>query len=106
MLRDRIARDLPDWSLEVPGYHALLGLYAFGLEETGDYRLAERYGREAIALQPADAWAQHAVAHVLGMPGRREDGMSWMRGHPAWPQDSMQAGHHWWPPALHHIELT
>ncbi|WP_278401907.1 tetratricopeptide repeat protein [Stutzerimonas kunmingensis] len=105
MLRDRIARVLPDWSLEVPGYHALLGLYAFGLEETGDYRLAERYGREAIALQPDDAWAQHAVAHVLEMQGRREEGIAWMRGNPAWQQDSMLAVHNWWHLSLHHIEL-
>lgn len=105
MLRDRIARVLPDWSLELPGYHALLGLYAFGLEETGDYRLAERYGREAIALQPDDAWAQHAVAHVLEMQGRREEGIAWMRGNPAWQQDSMLAVHNWWHLALHHIEL-
>jgi len=105
MLRDRIARVLPDWSLEVPGYHALLGLYAFGLEETGDYRLAERYGREAIALQPEDDWAQHAVAHVLEMQGRREEGIAWMRGNPAWQQDSMLAVHNWWHLALHHIEL-
>jgi len=105
MLRDRIARVLPDWSPEVPGYHALLGLYAFGLEETGDYRLAERYGREAIALQPDDAWAQHAVAHVLEMQGRREEGIAWMRGNPAWQQDSMLAVHNWWHLSLHHIEL-
>lgn len=105
MLRDRIARVLQDWSLEVPGYHALLGLYAFGLEESGDYRLAERYGREAIALQPADAWAQHAVAHVLEMQGRREEGIAWMRGNSAWQQDSMLAVHNWWHLALHHIEL-
>ncbi|WP_313523940.1 tetratricopeptide repeat protein [Stutzerimonas kunmingensis] len=105
MLRDRIARVLPDWSLEVPGYHALLGLYALGLEECGDYRLAERYGREAIALQPDDAWAQHAVAHVLEMQGRREEGIAWMRGNPAWQQDSMLAVHNWWHLALHHIEL-
>ena len=105
MLRDRIARVLPDWSLEVPGYHALLGLYAFGLEETGDYRLAERYGREAIALQPDDAWAQHAVAHVLEMQGRREEGIAWMRGNPAWQQDSMLAVHNWWHLALFHLEL-
>ncbi|MCQ3971687.1 hypothetical protein, partial [Klebsiella pneumoniae] len=93
-------RALPDWSLEVPGYHALLGLYAFGLEETGDYRLAERLGREAVALQPDDAWAQHAVAHVLEMQGRREEGIAWMRGNPAWQQDSMLAVHTWWHLAL------
>lgn len=105
MLRDRIARVLPDWSLEVPGYHALLGLYAFGLEESGDYRLAERLGREAVALQPDDAWAQHAVAHVLEMQGRREEGIAWMRGNPAWQQDSMLAVHNWWHLALHHLEM-
>lgn len=105
MLRDRIARVLPDWSLEMPGYHALLGLYAFGLEESGDYRLAERLGREAVALQPDDAWAQHAVAHVLEMQGRREEGIAWMRGNPAWQQDSMLAVHNWWHLALHHLEM-
>ncbi|GAB6390156.1 tetratricopeptide repeat protein [Stutzerimonas marianensis] len=105
MLRDRIARVRPDWSPEVPGYHALLGLYAFGLEETGDYRLAERLGREAVALQPDDAWAQHAVAHVLEMQGRREEGIAWMRGNPAWQQDSMLAVHNWWHLALHYLEM-
>ena len=41
MLRDRIARALPAWSPGVPGYHAMLGMHAFGLEETGDYAAAE-----------------------------------------------------------------
>lgn len=104
MLRDRIARVLPDWSMAIPGYHALLGMYAFGLEETGDYRLGERFGREAIALQPDDAWAQHAVAHVLEMQDRREEGIAWMRGNPAWQQDSMLAVHNWWHLALHYLE--
>lgn len=104
MLRDRIARVLPDWAPEMPGYHALLGLYAFGLEETGDYRLAERFGRQAIALEPGDAWAQHAVAHVLEMQGRREEGIAWMRGNPAWQQNNMLAVHNWWHLALHYLE--
>ena len=37
MLRDRIARALPAWSADMPGYHAMLGMQAFGLEEIGDY---------------------------------------------------------------------
>ncbi len=37
LLRDRIARVLPHWSSEVPGYGYVLGMHAFGLEETGDY---------------------------------------------------------------------
>jgi len=104
MLRDRIARVVPDWSPAVPGYHALLGMYAFGLEETGDYQRGERIGREAVSLQPDDAWAQHAVAHVLEMQGRREEGIAWMRGNPAWQQDSMLAVHNWWHLALHYLE--
>ena len=42
MLRDRIARALPAWSAAMPGYHAMLGMHAFGLEEIGDYGRAER----------------------------------------------------------------
>ena len=38
MLRDRIPRALPAWSPGMPEHHAVLGMYAFGLEETSDYR--------------------------------------------------------------------
>ncbi|MCW7540431.1 tetratricopeptide repeat protein [Aquabacterium sp. A7-Y] len=104
MLRDRIARAFPEWSPSLPGYHAVLGMYAFGLEETGDYPRAERLGREAVALEAADAWAQHAVAHVMEMQGRRDEGIAWMRGNPAWQRDSFLAVHNWWHLALYHLE--
>ncbi len=52
MLRDRIARALPAWSRSIPGYHAILGMHAFGLEETGDYVQAERQGRRSVELEP------------------------------------------------------
>jgi hypothetical protein len=77
-LRDRIARALPQWSTQLPGYSYLLGMHAFGLEECGDYARAEDSGRRAVALQPRDAWAHHAVAHVMEMQGRAEDGLGWM----------------------------
>src|SRR5690606_27809585 len=32
-LRDRLARVLPKWSADLPGYSILLGMHAFGLEE-------------------------------------------------------------------------
>src|SRR5918992_2105298 len=47
-LRDRIARVLPKWSPEMPGYSILLGMYAFGLEECGDYARADEQGRRAL----------------------------------------------------------
>ncbi|MFP5407523.1 MAG: tetratricopeptide repeat protein, partial [Gammaproteobacteria bacterium] len=78
MLRDRIARALAAWSREIPGYHALLGMHAFGLEETGDYEQAERQGRRSVELEPRDSWAWHAVAHTMEMRNRARDGIAWL----------------------------
>jgi len=103
MLRDRLARVMPHWSAGMPGWHAVLGMYAFGLEETGDFATAERLGRQAVALEPRDAWAQHAVAHVLEMQGRRDEGIEWMRGNTGWQTDNFLAVHNWWHLALHHL---
>jgi tetratricopeptide (TPR) repeat protein len=106
MLRDRIARALPAWDASAPGYHALLGMHAFGLEETGDYGRAEAAGKRAIELEPRDGWAQHAVAHVMEMQARQRDGIAWMRANPeAWTKESFLQIHNWWHLALFHYEL-
>jgi hypothetical protein len=90
----------------MPGYHAVLGMHAFGLEECGDYGRAEAAGRRAVELEPRDGWAQHAVAHVMEMQGRRRDGISWMRGNEAgWSTDSFFAVHNWWHLAVLHLGL-
>jgi tetratricopeptide (TPR) repeat protein len=54
------------------------GCHAFALEERGFYAQAERTGRRAVALSPRDAWGRHAVAHVLEMTGRAEEGIAWL----------------------------
>ncbi|MNF27610.1 hypothetical protein D3C85_179670 [compost metagenome] len=106
MLRDRIARALPAWSAGMPAYHAVLGMHAFGLEETADYAAAEAAGRRAVELEPRDGWAQHAVAHVLEMQCRQREGIAWMRASPqAWAADSFFQVHNWWHLALYHLEL-
>jgi hypothetical protein len=106
MLRDRIARARPAWTPDMPNYHAVLGMHAFGLEETGHYARAEAAGREAVALEPRNGWAQHAVAHVLEMQDRRAEGVEWMRAAPqAWTQESFFAVHNWWHLALFHLGL-
>jgi tetratricopeptide (TPR) repeat protein len=106
MLRDRIARALPAWDAGMPGYHAVLGMHAFGLEEMGDYARAEAAGRRAVELQPRDGWAQHAVAHVMEMQCRQKEGIAWMRANPdAWTQESFLQIHNWWHLALFHYEL-
>jgi tetratricopeptide (TPR) repeat protein len=106
LLRDRIARALPAWSDGMTASHAIIGMHAFGLEETGDYRRAEAVGRKAVALEPRDGWAQHAVAHVLEMEGRQQAGIDWMGTDPdTWSRDSFFAVHNWWHLALYHLDL-
>lgn len=106
-LRDRIARVLPLWSPEMPGYSILLGMHAFGLEECGDYARAEAAGRQALDLQPLDCWAHHAVAHVMEMQGRAQDGVDWMRTRePHWSgDDNFFKVHNAWHGALCHLNL-
>ncbi|MFM9888045.1 MAG: tetratricopeptide repeat protein [Burkholderiales bacterium] len=105
MLRDRVARVRMHWSDAMPGHHAVLGMHAFGLEETGDYAQAERTGRRAIDLQPRDGWAWHAVAHVHEMRNAPKDGIAWLEPNAAhWSRESFFAVHNWWHLALFELE--
>ena len=52
MLLDRPGRVLPAWNAEMPGYASVLAMYAFGLEEDGQYRRAEQLARYALAIDP------------------------------------------------------
>lgn len=106
MLRDRIARALPAWQPDMPGYHAVLGLHAFGLEENGDYAAAEKQGRASVELEPRDSWAWHAVAHVMEMTHQPASGIRWLQPNvPVWSRGSFLAVHNWWHLALFHLEL-
>ncbi|MDE0048889.1 MAG: tetratricopeptide repeat protein [Rhodospirillales bacterium] len=105
-LRGRVARALPAWSEADPGYGILLGMTAFGLEECGDYGAAEEAGRQALALEPDDCWAQHAVCHVLEMQARQEEGIAFMEDRRAhWAQDDNTfAFHNWWHVSLFNLD--
>ena len=106
MLRDRIGRALPAWSRSMPDWHAVQGLMAFGLEESGHYDRAEAAGRAAIEAEPRNNWAQHAVAHVMIMQGRNAEGVRWMRHeNTAWQPEAMMGVHNWWHTALFHLGL-
>lgn len=105
-LRDRIARALPAWD-GVHGRSHLLGMLAFGLEEAGDYERAEEAGMAALAADPDDSWAHHAVAHVMEMQGRAAEGRDFIRkrrAHWAQPQNFLKV-HNWWHLALCYLEL-
>lgn len=106
MLRDRIARAASSWHEGMPGYHAVLGMHAFGLEECGDYVRAEALGRRAVELEPRDGWAWHAVAHVMEMQNRKRDGVAWLgQASDTWSKGSFLAVHNWWHLALFHLGL-
>lgn len=106
MLRDRVARVLPHWDADVAGYGYVLGMHAFGLEETGLYGPAEQTARRAVELDRRDPWAIHACAHVMEMQGRQAEGIAWLTERERdWAIDNGFAFHNWWHLALYHLDL-
>ena len=105
-LRDGVARVIDEWDESVPGYSSVQGMYAFGLEECGDYARAEEFGRQAVETNPDDLWAIHAVAHILEMQGRLREGVAWL-SYPAdvWEDRNPFKGHLWWHAAMFSVEL-
>ncbi len=106
-MRDRVARALPLWSRDRPGYAPVLSFHAFGLEENGDYAQAEDEGRAVAELEPNSYFAHHTVTHVMQMMGRPEDGLGWMTARePLWSSKSHpNRDHIWWHKALYHLDL-
>lgn len=103
-VRDSVARVLHAWDPSVSGYGYVLGLHAFGLEETGDYRVAEQQGRKAVEINPRDAWGVHAVAHVMDSEDRYREGIEWIRSlEPHWNAANNFRYHLWWHRALMHL---
>jgi tetratricopeptide (TPR) repeat protein len=102
-MRDSVAAHLPRYAGHpLEGY--VKGMLAFGLEEAGDYEPAERLGREAVEANPQDAWAAHAVAHVMQMQGRSAEGIDWIGGlRPQWHDTNNFRFHLGWHQALYHL---
>jgi tetratricopeptide (TPR) repeat protein len=101
-MRARSAKAFEAW----PDHHAVLAMHAFALEECGDYGRAEELARRALELEPQDLRAHHAVAHVMEMQGRFEEGVRWMGERSRWWSGAGPASTHlWWHLALYHVEL-
>jgi tetratricopeptide (TPR) repeat protein len=104
-MRDSVLAILPHWTEQMDYYGYLLGMGAFGLEESGDYREAERMGRRAVEIEPRDVWGVHAVAHVLQMEERCGEGIAWLDGTVGdWAEAKWLRGHLWWHLTLPLIE--
>ena len=96
---------MPAWDRDNPLASFVLGLYAFGLEETGDLERAEDFGREALARNPRDAWATHALAHVMETANRHEEGVAFLTStRTDWTHAHFMAHHNGWHLALFLIE--
>ncbi len=100
-MRERSGCVLARWSTGMPGYHAVMSMHAFALQECGDYGAAEEAALRALELEPRDLRAQHTLLHVYEMVGKPEEGMRWAGRHaPQWGGDAAVAHHLWWHTAL------
>ncbi|MCF4967369.1 tetratricopeptide repeat protein [Nostoc sp. CMAA1605] len=90
-----------------PENHYLYGMVAFGLEQCHQLNAAEKIARQAIALNRYDAWAHHAIAHVMETQGRVDEGIAWMENFAdTWENcNSMLYTHNWWHIALYYLDL-
>jgi tetratricopeptide (TPR) repeat protein len=105
LLRDRIAHVLPHWSEQTPGFGFVLGMFAFGLEETNLFGMAETTARRGLERNRRDPWAVHAVAHVFEMTGRLEHGIDWLESRiDDWAPNNAFAYHNFWHLALYKLE--
>lgn len=103
-VRDSVARVLHAWDSSLPFYGYVVSLYAFGLEETGSYSMAERMARAALDANPRDAWAVHTVAHCMEARDRFQDGIAFMeQTESAWSAGNNFRYHLWWHRLLLHL---
>ena len=104
-MRASIERVQPKWGREHAGFATVLSCRCFALEECGDYAGAEPAGRAALAIDPGDVWGAHAVAHVLEMQGRRDEGIALLEMlEPHWAGGNNLLHHLWWHRAMFHLE--
>ncbi len=105
-MRDSIARSATRWQKGELFFGRVLGMYAFGLEEAGQFEQAEDAGRQAVDEDQTDAWAIHAVGHVFQMQSRFNEGVSWLDENLAHLPDTNNFRYHLiWHKALYEIGL-
>ena len=100
-----VEKAAPHWSPDMRDYPIFMANRAFANEELLYYTEAERYGREAVELDPSDPWGAHAVAHVMVMQGRIDEGVDWLDGLSGnWAGKNQIVHHDYWHLCLFLLE--
>lgn len=83
------------------------GMVAFALEQNHRLAEAEEEGFRAVEIAMDDAWAHHAVAHVIETEGRAQDGVRWLdRCSHTWDGKGVFIrDHNYWHAALFRVAL-
>lgn len=82
------------------------GMLAFGQEQMYHLDKAEESSRMALSLNPEEAWAQHALAHVFETRGQVDEGIDFLtQASPGWTDRSIfMREHNYWHLALFHLD--
>ncbi|KAM9684588.1 tetratricopeptide repeat protein 38 isoform 3-T3 [Dama dama] len=78
-MRDSVARVYPFWTPDIPLSSYVKGIYSFGLMETNLYDWAEKLAKEALSINPTDAWSVHTIAHIHEMKAEVQEGLEFMQ---------------------------
>lgn len=104
-IRNTVVGVYDAWDASIPGFSFVLAMMCFAHEECGDYATAEPFGREAVERNSDDLWAIHALAHILEMQGRLDEGIQLLDRNPNdWADRNPFQGHNWWHLALFALE--
>jgi tetratricopeptide (TPR) repeat protein len=103
--RDRPARVIHHWNEGDPEYSYILGMLAFGLEESGHYPQAEAMALRCVEMNPRDTWGVHGLAHCYEMQGKTDLGIGYMeRSEENWSGENYLSIHNRWHLNLYHLE--
>lgn len=104
-LRGRIERVRGAFTRDDVDESFLDGMWAFGLEESGDYGRSEEVGLRAVAANPRDVWAIHAVVHTYEMQGRVGEGIRYLEARRSdWMEGTFLNVHNAWHLAIYLLE--